>query len=72
MNHRNIDFLFQALTQNRLSADEFQPLFVKLSHEERMALLDRLEREVAEPAVPPPTSLPPQLYRPRAGARSGY
>jgi hypothetical protein len=54
------------MTCNRLSADEFQPLFVKLNHEERMHLLERLEGAISGPqavvATQPPSSS--QRYRP--------
>ncbi len=66
MNNRNIEFLFQAMTCNRLSADEFQPLFVKLSHDERMTLLERLEGalSVSQAVVPVRPPSPSQRYRP--------
>ncbi|MBV6430834.1 MAG: hypothetical protein IANPNBLG_00954 [Bryobacteraceae bacterium] len=46
---RQVDYLVQALTRNQLSADEFQRCFTRLSHEERMLVLERADKAVYGP-----------------------
>ncbi|MCC6366604.1 MAG: hypothetical protein IT165_24055 [Bryobacterales bacterium] len=46
---RQVDYLVQALTRNQLSADEFQRCFTRLSHEERMLVLEGADKAIYGP-----------------------
>ena len=60
VDHRQIEYLLRALTRNLLSADEFQPLFLRLTPEERMLLLEKADAVVLGRYAPPRSNRRPE------------